>query len=273
MRINETLKKPMLEAKYLNVDNTDRYRPIIRLFYLNYEKLKYWIYQEEVYEELKEDPYQEYTPEQCQQDLTALTAWGNLITTQDTRRVTTIEEFKNKKFRYQLSKATVEIERMVIRVENLFIESSSLEPTLLERIRMNLEKIPQKLVEYTLKHFNETKIENVFGKTEQALYEELIHDHSTASYVSETPVFYIDKDFSVYPNITAPAPAWFLGNLKTEGIETILKNYTESKSVAQAMRLTVPLCDIVASQGDCQSQRLFDKGDYIDYLTNKYCRK
>lgn len=102
----------MLEAKYLNVDNTDRYRPIIRLFYLNYEKLKYWIYQEEVYEELKEDPYfQEYTPEQCQQDLTALTAWGNLITTQDTRRVTTIEEFKNKKFRYQLSKATVEIER------------------------------------------------------------------------------------------------------------------------------------------------------------------
>ena len=32
MRINETLKKPMLEAKYLNVDNTDRYRPIIRLF-------------------------------------------------------------------------------------------------------------------------------------------------------------------------------------------------------------------------------------------------
>ena len=30
---------------------------------------------------------------------------------------------------------------MVIRVENLFIESSSLEPTLLERIRMNLEKI------------------------------------------------------------------------------------------------------------------------------------
>ena len=42
-----------------------------------------------------------------------------------------------------MSKATVEIERMVIRVENLFIESSSLEPTLLERIRMNLEKIPQ----------------------------------------------------------------------------------------------------------------------------------
>lgn len=142
MKITETLRKPMMEAKYLNVDNTDRYRPIIRLFYLNYEKLKYWMYQEEVYEELREDPaFASYTPEQCQQDLTALTAWGNLVTIQDTRRVSTIEEFKNKKFRYQLSETTVEIERMVIRVENLHIESSSLEPSLLERLRISLARI------------------------------------------------------------------------------------------------------------------------------------
>ena len=144
MRVQEIVRKPMTEAKYLNVDNTDRYRPIIRLFYLKYEKLKYWLYQEEVYEELKEDAYfTEYTSEQCQQDLAALTAWGNLVTIQDTRKVSTIEEFKNKKFRYQLSEATVEIERMVIRVENLFIESSSLEPTLLERIRISLNRIPE----------------------------------------------------------------------------------------------------------------------------------
>ena len=49
MRIQETVRKPMTEAKYLNVDNTDRYRPIMRLFYLKYEKLKYWLYQEDVY--------------------------------------------------------------------------------------------------------------------------------------------------------------------------------------------------------------------------------
>ena len=47
--------------------------------------------------------------EQCQQDLAALTSWGNLVTIQDTRKVTTIEEFKNKKFRYQLSETAVEI--------------------------------------------------------------------------------------------------------------------------------------------------------------------
>nr|WP_317379400.1 TIGR02677 family protein [uncultured Faecalimonas sp.] len=144
MKIEEKMKKPMMETKYLSVENTDRYRPIIRLFYLKYEKLKYWMYQEEIFEELKEDPYfREYTLEQCQQDLSALVSWGNLITIQDTRKVTTIEEFKNKKFRYQLSETAVEIERMVIRVENLFIEGSSLEPTLLERLRMNLGKLSE----------------------------------------------------------------------------------------------------------------------------------
>ncbi len=98
MKISEKLIKPVTETKYLTVENADRYRVIIRLFYQKYEKLKYWLYQEEVYEELRQDTYfSEYTLEQCQQDLTALVGWENLVTIQDTRKVTTIEEFKNKK--------------------------------------------------------------------------------------------------------------------------------------------------------------------------------
>lgn len=152
MKIHEKLVKPVMEAKYLNVENTGRYRSIIRLFYFNYEKLKYWMYQEEVYEELTEDPYfAAYTMEQCQQDLAALKEWGNLATIQDTRRVTSIEEFKNKKFRYQLTEAAVEIERMVIRLENLLIEGSSLEPTLLERLRISLAKMEDMAEENTEK--------------------------------------------------------------------------------------------------------------------------
>ena len=143
MKITEKLTKPLKEANYLNVENTGRYRSIIRLFYLSYEKLKYWMYQEEVYEELIEDPYfAEYTMEQCQADLNTLVSWGNLLTIQDTRRVTSIEEFKNKKFRYQLSEYAVEIERMVLHLENLFVEGASLEPTLLERLRQYFSEIP-----------------------------------------------------------------------------------------------------------------------------------
>lgn len=142
MHITEQLKKPLKEANYLNVENTDRYRPILRLFYLKYERMKYWLYQEDVYEELKKDPYfASYTLEQCQQDLTTLTVWGNLLTIQDSRNVKTLEEFKNRRYQYQLSEYAVEIERMVIHLENLFVEGASLEPTLLERITEELAEL------------------------------------------------------------------------------------------------------------------------------------
>ena len=67
MHRTEQLRKPVREASYLNVENTDRYRPILRLFYLEYERMKYWLYQEDVYRWMQEDPYfAGYTMEQCQ---------------------------------------------------------------------------------------------------------------------------------------------------------------------------------------------------------------
>ncbi len=238
MRIQETMRKPMMEAKYLNVDNTDRYRPIIRLFYLKYEKLKYWLYQEEVFEELKEDPYfREYTQEQCQQDLAALTGWGNLVAIQDTRKVSTIEEFKNKKFRYQLSEASVEIERMVIRVENLFIESSSLEPTLLERIRINLGKIPQmkeKEPEAVYTWWND--LNNDFIRLNQN-YQDYMRELNSvkAEEMMKTREFLVFKDrlieylrsFVKSLQINVSAIEQYLKNTEEQDIRRILEKVTE----------------------------------------------
>lgn len=139
---SDKLKKQVVEMKYLNADNVERYRLIMRIFFVNYEKLRYWLYQEEVYQAVLEAaPDMEYRMEQCQQDLAALTEWKNLLTIQDTRKVNTIQDFKNKNFRYQMSEYSVEIERLVIRLENLFIEGASLEPTLMERIRKSIEKM------------------------------------------------------------------------------------------------------------------------------------
>ena len=77
MQVSDKLIKPLTEAKYLNADNVSRYRCIMRIFFEHYEKLKYWLYQEEVYEEMIQDPlFADYRPKQCQQDLTMLT--GNL---------------------------------------------------------------------------------------------------------------------------------------------------------------------------------------------------
>lgn len=56
MQVSDKLIKPLTEAKYLNADNVSRYRCIMRIFFEHYEKLKYWLYQEEVYEEMIQDP-------------------------------------------------------------------------------------------------------------------------------------------------------------------------------------------------------------------------
>ena len=144
MQVTEKLTRCLTEVKYLNADNVSRYRCIMRIFFENYEKLRYWLYQDDIYREMKQDPFfADYKEEQCQQDLNMLVEWKNLNTMQDTRRVSSIEEFKNRKFQYQMSEYSVEIERLVLRLENLEVEGASLEPTLLERIRRHIEEFPQ----------------------------------------------------------------------------------------------------------------------------------
>jgi uncharacterized protein (TIGR02677 family) len=143
MDITSKLIKPITETKYLTAENCRRYRPILRYFFLQYEKIRYWMYKEEVYEALKDSLYFEgYTIEQCRQDLDVLVEWGNLIPMQDTSRAATVEEFKNKQFRYQLSEYSVEIERLTTRLENISVEGASLEPTLFERLKEHVLKIP-----------------------------------------------------------------------------------------------------------------------------------
>ncbi len=141
MFINQKLLKPIEETKYLTAENAWRYRTILRFFYLQYEKMKYWMYKEEVFDELKlHNEFSNYTMDNLKQDLDVLVSWKNLTPIQDTSKVSTVEEFKNKQFRYQLSEYSVEIERMTIKLENLFVENASLEPSLLERLKEELQK-------------------------------------------------------------------------------------------------------------------------------------
>ncbi|WP_084295117.1 TIGR02677 family protein [Caldanaerobius polysaccharolyticus] len=134
--------KPLDEARYLTAENASRYRLIMRYFYEQYQKFKYWMYKEDIYQYVVQfEMFKDYTMERCEQDLKTLTEWKNLIATQDTSKAATLEEFKNKKFRYQLSPYSIEIERMTIRLEDITGYGGSLEPSLFERIYKNLLKV------------------------------------------------------------------------------------------------------------------------------------
>jgi len=144
MEVYSKLVKPVSEVKYLQAENADRYRVIIRHFFNEYENIQYWLFRDDVYQMMNDTKYfQDYTIEKCQADLDALVEWGNLTAIQDTSKVHSIEEFKNKKFRYQLNEYTVEIERMILKIENLEVEGASLEPSLLERLTMSIRSFPK----------------------------------------------------------------------------------------------------------------------------------
>lgn len=152
MQITDKLQKPITETAYLTAENVKRYRTILRFFFIQYERIKYWLDQEDVYEELKShEEFADYTMEQCKQDLDSLVNWKNLMAIQDTKKVTSVEAFKNRQYRYQLTEYGVEIERMTVRLEHLFVEGASLEPTLLERMELEVKKIRKICEESPLK--------------------------------------------------------------------------------------------------------------------------
>lgn len=138
--MDEQLFKPIQEATYLTVPNAWRYRSILRYIYRQHERLRHYIVLEEIFQYLKQDPhFRELSEEQFQQDLDQLVAWKNLIPRQDTGRVSSIEEFKKRKFRYQLTPYTIEIERMVLSLEHLGEGfGGSLERTIFDRLLSGL---------------------------------------------------------------------------------------------------------------------------------------
>lgn len=137
----------------------------------------------------------------------------------------------------------------------------------------DVDKIPKRLIDFTLEHFGKSNIMDVLGEPEKILFEQLSVDNSTENIVTNKPVFYIDKDYNVYPNYETPSSFWCLGNLRDMGGERILVNYVNNKSVAQNIKQTVPIGKMVIEHGNQESMRLFKKVDYKNYILIKYCRE
>jgi len=134
--------KPIPELKYVNAENVHRYRLIMRYFYQQYKRMRYWLKPEEVYQGVMLfGLLEEYTLEQCQQDLQVLTEWKNLSVRHDGGKAATIEEYLRKKFRYLLTPYSIEIERMLESLENMQGYGGSLEPSLFDKISGLLNEI------------------------------------------------------------------------------------------------------------------------------------
>ena len=137
----------------------------------------------------------------------------------------------------------------------------------------DLAKLPPRLVDMSLRHWQADNLVQVFGLMEADLVAHLSSSTETENLAENEPVLYIDKDFNAYPNFGAMEPSWCLGNLKTDGATAILRSFSENLTPAQHTRLTVPVGTMVKALGDPASQRLFTRDDYTQYILNRYCRK
>ncbi len=75
--ITSKTTKKITEASYLCMGNSFRYRAIIRIAYKKYEKMKYSLYKEEIFDDIKKiNGFDEYTLDDLKQDLDALENLG-----------------------------------------------------------------------------------------------------------------------------------------------------------------------------------------------------
>ena len=130
------------EAAYLSAPKSAVYRRIMNIFFKEYEKMKFYLYKEDVYNEIKKiSEFDDYSMEDLKTDLDALVEWNNLSAIQDTKKVYTISEYKNREFRYSMSERAVILERAAVMIDNLHLETGNLSTNYILRIQDSLEQI------------------------------------------------------------------------------------------------------------------------------------
>lgn len=143
--INSAWLRAVPELSYLTATNVTRYRAIMRYMYMEYQRLRYWLRPEEIYEGIKAwGVLENYTLEQCMSDLESLKDWGNLASRHDGGRALSLEEYMRKKNQYLLTPYAIEIERMLETLEKIKGYGGSLETTYFDTIMTCIHEIRER---------------------------------------------------------------------------------------------------------------------------------
>lgn len=188
---------PIHEASYLSVPNAHIYRRIMRCFYQEYEKMHFQLYKEDIFQLIKQDEqFEDYSIEQLVLDLEALVKWKNLTPIQDPGRVYTIADYKNKQYRYTMSEYAVEIERLTVKLENIYLESGSLSTNFFVRLEKSLADA-EMMEHATLKEINEwwSMLQEDFKRLNQN-YQDYLRDFYSGKtdHLMKSVEFVVHKD-------------------------------------------------------------------------------
>jgi hypothetical protein len=101
------------------------------------------------------------------------------------------------------------------------------------------------------------------GQPENILLDELSYSKNAPNIRPPVPSVLITADYDVYPNIAEPTEWWRLGNLKTDGVDKILRAYRNETPPGMTANRTIPIYELARRYGDINSKKLYTKGDLI----------
>ncbi|MCK2005119.1 TIGR02677 family protein [[Brevibacterium] frigoritolerans] len=139
--------------KYATVENAYRYRPILRFLFEQYDKFRYYIKIEEILAHIRNLNIvgEEYSDEQLYLDMKTLESWECVLSRQDKEMVYTIEDFKKKRLKFQITPLAYEIENTLKKLDDLDdVLTGSLESKEFERILKDVENIAGSTLENEL---------------------------------------------------------------------------------------------------------------------------
>ncbi len=183
------------QTKYLSAENYVSYRAIMRIFYMEHQKMHYQLDKQTILGELRQDRlFSAYSDQQLSQDLDQLIKWKNLTAIQDPRKVRTVADFQNKQYQYMMSQAALEIERMTITLENLYTQTVGLTSSSFRRIQRALDKI-EELDQMSLKDIGDwwQDLQEDFSRLSQSY-----QDYLREFYGPSAEKYMKSEDFIVY---------------------------------------------------------------------------
>jgi len=107
--------------KYATEEKAPIYRAIIRFLYEQHERFKNYSKTGEILSYLQKNKYVEdgYTEDNLYMDLKTLQNWECVLSREDKEKVNSIEEFKRKRLKFQITQLATEIEGILKRLDEL----------------------------------------------------------------------------------------------------------------------------------------------------------
>lgn len=135
----------------------------------------------------------------------------------------------------------------------------------LEEIRLrknDLLSLPGDFIGKTMKHFKKDSVNDLW-KTEAEMLPALLEDDNPLNENPEVPAFMIDSAFNVYPNCGEIAEWWKLGNIRQDGVHTVVQNWLDRNCSGLRMNHEVPVSYFARKYGNPDGDRLYEKTDLV----------